>query len=199
MQLPRLGYNLVMLNVSTPRLRLIAADGRTARAELENPAALSTILNCEIPPDWPPPLNDEESARWFLNFITTHPDAHGWATWYFVLERGDRPIAIGSGGFKGLPDHGTVEIGYSVMPAWHRQGLASEGVDALLDWAFGHDDVDRVIAHTFPDLIPSLGVMRKCGFRDDGPGDEPGTVRTAITRDEYRRRRSSGLGSHLEN
>src|SRR5690606_24876679 len=42
-----------------------------------------------------------------------------------------------------------------------------------------------VAAETYPDLMPSLGVMAKCGCRYMGPAAEGGVVRCGISRDEY--------------
>ena len=63
---------------------------------------------------------------WFTEYLEAHPDAQGWAAWYFLLqEPGGGATVVGNGGFKGLPDgSGTVEIGYSILEAHQRQGLA---------------------------------------------------------------------------
>ena len=68
--------------------------------------------------------------------------------------------AIGNGGFKGRPDaDGSVEVGYSVMENYQRNGFAPEAVEALVDWAFGYREVQRVIAQTLPELRPSIRVL----------------------------------------
>jgi len=45
--------------------------------------------------------------------------------------------------------------------------------------------VQRVIAETLPELTPSIGVLRKCGFRPVGEGSEPGVIRFELTRADY--------------
>jgi RimJ/RimL family protein N-acetyltransferase len=57
-----------------------------------------------------------------------------------------------------------------------RQGFASEAVDALVEWAFSHAFVTRVIAHTLPVLAPSIRVLEKNGFVFLGDGEEEGTI-----------------------
>jgi RimJ/RimL family protein N-acetyltransferase len=162
--------------VHTARLDLVAATVDLARADLDDRSALARLLEARIAPEWPPPLNDRDSQSWTLRYLEQHLDAVGWCMWYFVL-RADR-TAIGVGGFKGLPSSdGTVEVGYSVLEAHQRRGYASEAVDALVAWAFGHDVVTRVIAETYPELVASIGVMEKTGFRFLGPGSEERVIR----------------------
>ena len=43
-----------------------------------------------------------------------------------------------------------------------------------------------MIAETLPGLMPSIGVLRKCGFRFIGDGSEPGVIRYELTRDDLR-------------
>jgi ribosomal-protein-alanine N-acetyltransferase len=167
-----------VIELRTPRLRLVAATLEMAQAELNDRARLARLLGAELPPGWPPPFNDDDSARFFLEYLTRHPRAVGWMAWYFI-HVADEPIAIGNGGFKGEPSGGSVEIGYSIVPQFQRLGFASEAVRALLEWAFSHDGVHRVIAETLPPLSASRALLRKLGF---GQIDsvEPGTLRFAL-------------------
>ncbi len=56
-------------------------------------------------------------------------------------------------------------------------GYATEAVAALLEWAFSHSEVKRIIAETYPTLTESIGVMEKNGFRFIGGGSGPGIIR----------------------
>src|SRR5258708_25859805 len=123
------------LCLQTPRRLLVAATLEHALAEGEDLAKLSALLGAEVPPTWPPPLNDDQSHAWFTDRLRADPGSVGWSMWYFLLERpGLRRLTVGNGGLKGRPaPDGTAEIGYSLMPAFHRQGLAPEAVTALVD------------------------------------------------------------------
>ena len=126
--------------------------------------------------------------QWTLRYLRENPDADGWAMWYFILRDvpGGKRLAIGNGGFKGKPSaDGTVEVGFSVIESYQRQGLATEAVSALLGWAFIHPEVSRVIAHTMPDLAPSIRVLVKIGFRFTGKGSEEGSVRYELLREAF--------------
>jgi RimJ/RimL family protein N-acetyltransferase len=172
--------------VETARMTLVASTLPMLRAELTRPDEFARLLDAEVATPWPPPLNDEQSNRWMARYLEENPDAIGWGMWYFVLKKGPTggPIAIGNGGFKGKPsEDGTVEIGYSVVEAYQKRGLGSEGARALIERAFRDPAVTRVIAETFPDLTPSIRVLEHNGFvRTTEAGSEPGVIRFELKR-----------------
>jgi ribosomal-protein-alanine N-acetyltransferase len=171
------------IRLRTTRLELIAATLEMALAERDDRARLEREHGIRLALPWPPPLNDEASLAWSISVLRelNGVAGAGWGFWYFTLPAvadGEPALAIGNGGFKGGPDHtGTVEIGYSVLEDYQRRGYASEAVEALLAWAFLQRGVRRVIAETYPVLIGSIGVLRKAGFRETGPGSEEGVIR----------------------
>jgi len=92
------------LRLQTERMLLVAGNLELALAESSDRKELSELLDAEIPSNWPPPLNDDDSLQWVINFFTANPGAVGWSLWYFLLDRpGERRLAIGNGGLKGLP------------------------------------------------------------------------------------------------
>jgi RimJ/RimL family protein N-acetyltransferase len=151
---------------------------------LEDRVRFAAAIDANIPDDWPPPLNDEASMHWVLDHLRAHPHAIGWTKWYFMLARsGQGALLIGNGGFTGAPsDDGTVEVGYSIVETHQRNGYAPEAVHGLLAWAFSHANVTRVIAHTLPELQPSIRVLEKCGFAFVGDGAETGTIQFELIR-----------------
>ncbi len=163
-----------LIELRTPRLHLVAAT--LDLAQTNDRARLSELLQADLPEYWPPPLNDDASAKFFADYLKANPDAVGWMMWYFILEE-PRRIAIGNGGFKGTPQSGTVETGYSIVPEFQRQGYASEAVEALIGWAFSHPNVQRVIAETLPELNASQALLRKLGFRATDGASEAGVLR----------------------
>ncbi len=91
----------------------------------------------------------------------------GWGVW-FVVEK-ETNVIVGDIGFKGKPasDH-TVEIGYGILPAAQNKGYATEGVEALIKWAFHSDKVKKIIAECSQDNPPSIKVLEKLGLRQIG-------------------------------
>ena len=71
---------------------------------------------------------------------------------------------IGRAGFAGLED-GEIEVGYLLLKEYWGQGLASEALVALLDWAGKSLPVPRILAYAPVGHQASLGVMRKAGMR----------------------------------
>lgn len=166
---------MTQLLLETRRLRLVAADASLIRMELVDREALCAALGCAMPPDWPPPLNDEASFAYFLGKMERNPSFIGWGYWY-VIESAPNE-AIGISGLKGRPDEsGQVEIGYSIVPARQRSGFASEAVAALIGWC-KERGARSIVGETFPDLVGSIRVMEKNGFVFAGEGSDPGTVR----------------------
>jgi len=165
--------------LKTRRLVLRSATPQLAAADLRNRSDFARLLSAHVPEDWPPTLNDDASKTFTLTYLKENPDAAGWSTWYFLLpgstEGSSR--AAGIGGFKGKPSQGMVEVGYSMLPAYQRLGLASEAVAALVDWAFSHPGVQLVTAETLPSLLASIRVLEKNGFHLLGQGSEAGVIR----------------------
>ena len=90
-------------------------------------------------------------------------------------------MLAGTAGFKGKPDeNGEVEIGYSIIPELHRRGIATEAIKLLIGHAFANLNVRRIKAETLPRLIPSIGVLLKCGFTQTGEGFDPEEGKTLL-------------------
>lgn len=175
------------IKLKTGRLELISGSLELSEAEISDINYLSQKLDAQVP-YWPPPLNDENSMRFFTGFYKQNPRASGWAVWYIILpeETSGRRILIGNAGFKGLPDvSGTVEIGYSLLEEYQNNGFATEAVGRLISWAFDEMKVKRIIAETFPEQIRSIRVMVKNNFTFIGEGSEPGVVRYELTSETY--------------
>jgi len=173
------------LRLRTPRLELIAGDAWTARADADGDRArLAELLNAAVPPEWPPELT-LDVLEFFASTLAARPAEVGWWGWFIVRDAAPDAarVLVGGAGFKGPPtSDGTVEIGYSVLPAFQRHGYATEALRALLDWCFGDSRVQRVVGETFPELTASRRVMAKLGMAEVGPGNEPGTVQAVLRR-----------------
>ena len=161
--------------IHTPRLTLIPATLPLLHAERESLAALQTALGADVSSEWPPGEYDRGALEFFIAQLeSSTPEMAVWYLWYGV--RPDpKPMLVGAAGFYGPPQAGRVEIGYSVVPAARNQGLASEIVGALVDFAFAHG-VHEVIAHTSATNVASTRVLERCGFVLGGE-DENDTLR----------------------
>lgn len=176
------------MTLTTDRLDLVPASLRHADASIEGNSAIAALMQVIVPASWPPELLDTDALKFFRDKLAADESQLAW-WFYFVLRRNaDEPrTLIGSAGLKGPPDaDGMVEIGYGMLPEFQLQGYASEASNALVAFAFADERVQRVIAETLPELIGSMGVMRRCGMTQlDETPNEPGGVRFGITRAEF--------------
>lgn len=171
--------------VRSRRLNLIASTRELINKDLEGPAELAEALGVATPKDWPPELYGPAAMRFALMQLDDPAEA-GWSFWY-LINNDDPGELVGICGFKGRPDmQGSVEIGYSVIRAFQRQGFATDAVTALVGWAFSHHNVNEVCAETFPFLRQSIGVLEKNGFKLSGAGSEAGVVRYVVNKDSLK-------------
>jgi [ribosomal protein S5]-alanine N-acetyltransferase len=183
------------MHIITPRLHLVPATVELLTAELHSAATLSAFLGAYVPANWPPEHYDEKAVRWTIAQLAK-PQADGrWYTHYFVLQsKTSAPdVVIGAGGYLGPPTPaGVVEIGYSILATYQRQGFATEAAAGLAQNAF-LKQVKVVAAHTMEGDPASGGVLLKTGLRLVGPGTEPGTSRYEITKAEWAARKAPAL------
>jgi len=170
--------------IDTPRLCLVAATPRPLRAEMSDTLLLGSLLNAEVSPEWPPDYNDLSTMQHMLNLVESDPANLAWGYYYVVIRTSPTGRRLAGGcGFKGKPDKsGMVEIGYSLLRAFQRQGYGTEAVAGLLRHAFANASVTAVIAETFPALVASLRVLEKSGFVSAGEGSEAGSIRYCLLR-----------------
>lgn len=132
-------------------------DGRRDDAQMR--------LGFQLPPDWPGE-HDEGFLRLRLEQMRRDREAQQWLVRALVL-RSDVTM-VGHAGFHGPPgSHGlqpaTVELGYTVFPAFRRRGYASEAALALIQWGEAQG-IRRFVASISPRNEPSLTIIRRLGF-----------------------------------
>jgi RimJ/RimL family protein N-acetyltransferase len=78
-------------------------------------------------------------------------------------------VVIGDCGTHGEPADGEVEIGYGLAAEHRGHGDGGEVVQALSQWLLAQPDVERVVAETDADNVPSRRALERAGFRATGP------------------------------
>lgn len=102
-----------------------------------------------------------------LKELKENPELKGWGVWLAIRQDNGKPV--GDLGFKGRPDQeGVVEVGYGILPDEQNQGLATEAVEALIEWAFTTGGATKVIAECLADNTASIKVLQKLGMRETG-------------------------------
>ena len=166
----------------TKRLWLIPTNLELLHAELKGRDEFFNLLGVPVPESWPPEPYDRSVVEYTISKLTGDPQQRGWWGYYVVIDtensgRTIYPVLLGTAGFKGLPGpEGSVEVDYGVLPEHRRRGIATESTLALVAHAFSHGNVERVSAETLVGNMPSIGVLRKCGFQPKGEGSEAGVI-----------------------
>jgi RimJ/RimL family protein N-acetyltransferase len=85
------------------------------------------------------------------------------SAYVIVLQRDG--MAIGDAGFHGPPsDAGELELGYALVPAARGQGLASEAVSLLIEWAQHQPGVRVITARVDHGNVASKRLLNRLGF-----------------------------------
>lgn len=170
--------------IETARLLLAPATQAALHADLAHDyAALGEVLGADPPEHWPIEFYDDDAIRYTLTHMFANAETRAWGFLYFLLKRGAaRPVLVGAGGFRGPPVDGVVELGYAITRPHRRRGLASEAAAAMAAHAFADARVERVIAHTLPELAASIRVLERTGFRRAEPALEEGAILFTLER-----------------
>ncbi len=169
----------------TDRLELIPATLRLCAAEAAGAEALGRVLQARIPQSWPPTVFESDDVARLRRRLRRAPRTAAWVLHYLVLRlpSPERDL-LGVAGYGGPPSaSGEVDIGYAVAVEHQGKGYTTEAVRALIAHAFADPRVRLLRATTFPHLLPSIGVLRKTGFRQlDGRADS-GLITFHLERD----------------
>ena len=175
-------------SIRTDRLRLIAVEPFHAEALSRDKREFAEILGVAVPDGWPQ-FPEAFSPPEDGGFRRSERPPTDWRDYFFVHPR-ERTL-VGNGGFAGDPDDsGVAEIGYEVAPEHQNRGYATEAARAMIGYAFAHEEVRAVVAHTLAETNASNAVLRKAGMSLVAEVDDPevGKVwRWRISRDEHRR------------
>jgi RimJ/RimL family protein N-acetyltransferase len=163
---------IVMLVISTHRLRLLALTAAQLRLFLADQEQLATELDLK-----PFMLTTGQLLQRAIGLKLTamaqvEDGLWPWHTYWLIVDRA-KDKSAGLIGFKGGPDDaGQVEIGYGIEEVQRGQGFATEAVRGLVAWAFGWPRCQSVTARTQVTNEASAAVLRKAGFKPYGAEDE---------------------------
>jgi [ribosomal protein S5]-alanine N-acetyltransferase len=154
---------LVPLPIEVAR-RILAGKLRTAL----RPQPVGVQL-----PSWHPQYPLPDSVDAIAMVFAAHEAVHGatgeppaWWIHQMVVDG----VVVGDIGFHGPPGpERTVEIGYSVVPAWRRRGVATRACNLILQQAW-QDGAEIVVAETDHDNVASQKVLLSNGFRQGSDG-----------------------------
>ncbi|MEZ5833819.1 MAG: GNAT family N-acetyltransferase [Dongiaceae bacterium] len=154
--------------IETPRLVLRALHAPALAAlSAGDRLEASRLAGCDLG-DFP----DEERAIAAIRLkdVEADPSYLPWSLRAVTLKPGG--AFVGHFNFHAKPgaDYlkelapGAVELGYFIMPAHRRQGLATEAARAMMDWARQAHGVRRFVVSISLTNEPSVAMARKLGF-----------------------------------
>lgn len=155
--------------IETANLKLIPCELKHFEAILKDQKQLEQTLGVTVLDNWFdfPGVAGIEAMRFLYEELKANPNGFGWWTYLFIHVEDN--VLIGTGGYKGRADEsGTVEIGYAIVPAYRRRGLATEAARGFIDHAFSHVHIKRVDAHTLAERNASTRVLEKVGMKHVG-------------------------------
>jgi ribosomal-protein-alanine N-acetyltransferase len=148
-----------MIDLDGARLRpLRASDADALYAYLSDPAVTALTAYPVVTLSLVETIIERSRSRW---------DAGELSKWGLALPHDDR--IVGTCGFnEWSPVHRWAELAYDLAPAYWGTGLMRRAVAAVLQWAFGQDQVDRVHAYVRVDNGRSAGLLERSGFVREG-------------------------------
>lgn len=113
----------------------------------------------------PEPWDRGRSWR-HLAFVLGHWQLAGSGTW--ALEHRETGAFVGTVGFSEPEGWPGFELAWTLAPRWWRQGYATEGARAALEYAFAVLGRSRVISLIHPENRASIRVAERLGMRREG-------------------------------
>jgi len=161
-----------MVEIHTPRLRLLALTLEQLMQYLHSPHNLETELGFAIAPIYPAGPVQRAIKIKITKMAQAAESDHLWYTYWLIVPR-LAPYGAGLIGFKGIPNLlGEAEIGYGIDETYQGKGYMTEAARLLVEWAFQSGRCQAVTAETRQDNLPSQRVLQKIGMRRYGEQDE---------------------------
>jgi len=171
--------------IETPRLVLRPVDAELASALHNDRAHAGKLAGAILHRNFP----DADLASMLPDHAKDLAAVSNWVPWglWLVIYRSVRMV-VGAVGYQAPPDAtGAVSIGYAIVSAHRRRGLATEAASALIDRAFADPHIGCVQATCSSDNTPSIKLLTKLGFALHGAA-ETETLRWLATRSTWLRR-----------
>lgn len=113
------------------------------------------------------PFADRDRVReWLARIESKSADWHPYGSWA-VVDRATGEV-VGGGGLLPLDDGPDVEVFYHLRRSRWGQGFATELTLGLIEYAFTHTELPRIIGLAYPGNVASHRVMEKAGMTHIG-------------------------------
>ncbi|MEO5901903.1 MAG: GNAT family N-acetyltransferase [Ilumatobacteraceae bacterium] len=155
--------------IATGRMSLIALNG----AELDQLlAGARSVAGVSIPSAWlASDPGEMRMVSFFAGRLREDPSLFEWR--FRLMCDLESHAMLGHCGFHDEPHGGMLELGYTVLAAYRRQGYATEAIIALMDEATTEHGVHRFRLAISPTNAPSRALAVKLGFEVVGDQLDP--------------------------
>lgn len=123
-----------------------------------------------------PAAKNLKAAEDYMNMIHQGIIEHKWILWGLTLKNSDDLIGTICLWNWDIANE-SAELGYVLLPEYHRQGLMSEATKVILDFGFqslGFQEIDGILS---PENIYCIRILKKFGFVKDESFEANGVVR----------------------
>lgn len=107
-----------------------------------------------------------EDVHTFILELNKKIDAREALSWSVYMRDGDR-FAGSIGFWRMKPENFRAEVGYMLLPQFWRQGIATEALQRVLEFAFNQMQAHTIEADLNPDNIASAALLKKFGFEQE--------------------------------
>lgn len=161
---------IILNNIETSNLLLIPVTYEITSSLLNGSIDEIKKLGITADDNWP--TNDTLDILPIINkFLSIDKIPTGFEFWMIVKK--ESMSIIGDIGFHGKPDEkGEVEIGYGLVENVRGQGIGSEALKAIVDWALSHPSVKIIKADCLLDNKASARILEKVGMREVNRNNE---------------------------
>ncbi|MHB1279032.1 MAG: GNAT family N-acetyltransferase [Bacteroidia bacterium] len=152
--------------LSTERLHL----------RLAGPEDAAFLLELMNGPDWIKNIGNRQihtltDAQTYIEtkFYAYQPGLGG----SYLIELQQTGLVIGTCGIYEREYLDIPDIGYSLLPAYYKQGFAFEAAQALLRHARSNWGIGRISGMVIPSNLPSIRLLEKLGLKYESPIEIP--------------------------
>lgn len=126
-----------------------------------------------------PTAKNHKAAEDYINMINTGIAENKWILWGLELKSNQKLVGTICLWNWDIASE-SAELGYVLLPEYHRQGLMTEATKIVLDFGFetlGFSEIDGILS---PDNIYCIRILKKFGFQLDSEFEAANVVRYAL-------------------
>jgi ribosomal-protein-alanine N-acetyltransferase len=111
-----------------------------------------------------------DDARDFINTINDNIEINNSIYWAITLNSTDK--LIGTICLFNFSEDNKAEIGYELLPEFHRKGITQEAISKVTHFAFQHIGLNSIEAYTHSENQSSIKLLEKLNFKRENDAYE---------------------------